>query len=127
MPPFLWAAGQTASRTGQSGYMLNRCHAMHEDGRVFDWRALVPHSCVSAHQRTTRLRIDRDGRGAVGKRRARLAEHCEMLPDELDRLLGPVGLKNGARSPSPSLLRSLRDAIASSSPSPRHRRCRRTL
>lgn len=43
--------------------------------------------------------------GAIGsrlnqeKRRARLKEHFEMTDAELDRLHGPVGIKNGARTP----------------------------
>jgi xanthine dehydrogenase accessory factor len=43
--------------------------------------------------------------GAIGsyanqrKRRERLIEHFEMTAEELDRLHGPVGLKNGARTP----------------------------
>ena len=43
--------------------------------------------------------------GAIGsrlnqqKRRARLIEHFEMTDAELDRLHGPVGIKNGARTP----------------------------
>jgi len=43
--------------------------------------------------------------GAIGsranqaKRRERLATHFDMTPEELDRLHGPVGLKNGARTP----------------------------
>lgn len=43
--------------------------------------------------------------GAIGsrlnqsKRRARLQEHFGLTDDELDRLHGPVGLKNGARTP----------------------------
>ncbi len=44
--------------------------------------------------------------GAIGsranqqKRRARLSEHFAMTGAELDRLHGPVGLKNGARTPA---------------------------
>ncbi len=43
--------------------------------------------------------------GAIGsrvnqaKRRERLAEHFGLTPAQLDRLHGPVGLKNGARTP----------------------------
>lgn len=43
--------------------------------------------------------------GAIGsrlnqaKRRERLKEHFGMLDEQLDRLYGPVGLKNGARTP----------------------------
>ncbi len=43
--------------------------------------------------------------GAIGsfsnqrKRRERLIEHFEMTAEELDRLYGPVGIKNGARTP----------------------------
>jgi xanthine dehydrogenase accessory factor len=43
--------------------------------------------------------------GAIGsranqaRRRERLAEHFDMTAEELDRLHGPVGLKNGARTP----------------------------
>lgn len=43
--------------------------------------------------------------GAIGsvanqrKRRERLIEHFEMTDEELDRLHGPVGIKNGARTP----------------------------
>jgi len=43
--------------------------------------------------------------GAIGsranqaRRRERLAVHFDMTPQELDRLHGPVGLKNGARTP----------------------------
>jgi xanthine dehydrogenase accessory factor len=43
--------------------------------------------------------------GAIGsyanqaKRRERLIEHFEMTAEELDRLHGPVGIKNGARTP----------------------------
>ena len=51
------------------------------------------------------LRSDAFYVGAIGsrrnqqKRRARLIEHFEMTDAELDRLHGPVGLKNGARTP----------------------------
>ncbi len=44
--------------------------------------------------------------GAIGsranqaKRRERLIEHFGMTPAQLDRLHGPVGLKNGARTPA---------------------------
>jgi len=38
-------------------------------------------------------------RGNQEKRRARLIEHFGMTDAELDRLHGPVGLKNGARTP----------------------------
>lgn len=38
-------------------------------------------------------------RGNQAKRRARLQEHFGLSPAELDRLHGPVGLKNGARTP----------------------------
>ena len=44
--------------------------------------------------------------GAIGsrinqaKRRARLAEHFGLTPEQLARLHGPVGLKNGARTPA---------------------------
>jgi xanthine dehydrogenase accessory factor len=43
--------------------------------------------------------------GAIGsranqaKRKARLAEHFGMTDEQLDRLHGPVGIKNGARTP----------------------------
>jgi xanthine dehydrogenase accessory factor len=43
--------------------------------------------------------------GAIGsranqtKRRERLKEHFEITDEQLDRLHGPVGLKNGARTP----------------------------
>ena len=43
--------------------------------------------------------------GAIGsrlnqaKRRERLIEHFGLTPAQLDRLHGPVGLKNGARTP----------------------------
>jgi xanthine dehydrogenase accessory factor len=43
--------------------------------------------------------------GAIGsrvnqaKRKARLAEHFGLTPEQLARLHGPVGLKNGARTP----------------------------
>jgi xanthine dehydrogenase accessory factor len=43
--------------------------------------------------------------GAIGsranqaKRKQRLAEHFDLAADQLDRLHGPVGLKNGARTP----------------------------
>jgi xanthine dehydrogenase accessory factor len=43
--------------------------------------------------------------GAIGsranqaKRKARLAEHFGLTPEQLDRLHGPVGIKNGARTP----------------------------
>jgi len=43
--------------------------------------------------------------GAIGsranqaRRRERLAEHFDLTPAQLDRLHGPVGLKNGARTP----------------------------
>jgi xanthine dehydrogenase accessory factor len=43
--------------------------------------------------------------GAIGsrvnqaKRKARLAEHFDVTPEQLARLHGPVGLKNGARTP----------------------------
>jgi xanthine dehydrogenase accessory factor len=38
-------------------------------------------------------------RGNQAKRKARLKEHFGLSPAELDRLHGPVGLKNGARTP----------------------------
>ena len=43
--------------------------------------------------------------GAIGsranqaKRKQRLAEHFGLTNEQLDRLHGPVGLKNGARTP----------------------------
>ncbi len=43
--------------------------------------------------------------GAIGSRanqagrKKRLAEHFDLTPEQLDRLHGPVGLKNGARTP----------------------------
>jgi len=43
--------------------------------------------------------------GAIGsranqaKRKARLAEHFGLTPEQLERLHGPVGIKNGARTP----------------------------
>ena len=43
--------------------------------------------------------------GAIGsrvnqaKRKARLAEHFGLTQEQLSRLHGPVGLKNGARTP----------------------------
>jgi xanthine dehydrogenase accessory factor len=43
--------------------------------------------------------------GAIGsranqaKRKARLKEHFGITDDQLDRIHGPVGLKNGARTP----------------------------
>jgi xanthine dehydrogenase accessory factor len=51
------------------------------------------------------LRSDAFYVGAIGsrlnqqKRRERLKEHFEMTDAELDRLHGPVGIKNGARTP----------------------------
>ena len=51
------------------------------------------------------LRSDAFYVGAIGsranqaKRRERLREHFEMTDAELDRLHGPVGLRNGARTP----------------------------
>jgi xanthine dehydrogenase accessory factor len=38
-------------------------------------------------------------RANQGRRRERLAEHFDLTPAQLDRLHGPVGLKNGARTP----------------------------
>ena len=51
------------------------------------------------------LRSDAFYVGAIGsrvnqaKRKARLAEHFGVTPEQLARLHGPVGLKNGARTP----------------------------
>ena len=38
-------------------------------------------------------------RGNQAKRRQRLAEHFDISAEQLDRLHGPVGIKNGARTP----------------------------
>ena len=57
--------------------------------------------------------------GAIGsganqaKRRARLAEHFDVLPAELERLHGPVGLKNGARTPAEIAVAILAELTAS--------------
>jgi putative transposase len=46
--------------------MFDRCLAIHEDGRIFGWRALAPHARVASYQRTAKVRIERDGSGAAG-------------------------------------------------------------
>lgn len=56
--------------------------------------------------------------GAIGsrvnqaKRRARLAEHFELTPAQLDRLHGPVGLNIGARTPPEIALSILAEMTA---------------
>lgn len=46
--------------------MLDRCVTIHEDGRVFGWRALAPHARVGSYQRTAKIRLEHDGSGAAG-------------------------------------------------------------
>ena len=56
--------------------------------------------------------------GAIGsranqaKRRERLIEHFGITPAQLDRLHGPVGLKNGARTPPEIAVSILAELIA---------------
>lgn len=56
--------------------------------------------------------------GAIGsrvnqaKRRARLKEHFDMTDAQLDRLHGPIGLKNGARTPPEIAVSILAEMIA---------------
>jgi putative transposase len=35
--------------------MFDRCLAIHEDGRIFGWRALAPHARVASYQRTAKV------------------------------------------------------------------------
>lgn len=48
--------------------LLDHCLALHEDGRVFGWRALVPYTRVADYQRVAKVQLSRDGAGsgAVG-------------------------------------------------------------
>jgi hypothetical protein len=40
---------------------------LHEDGRPYGWRALVPYARVAAYQRVARFQPNRDGSGAAGE------------------------------------------------------------
>ena len=56
--------------------------------------------------------------GAIGsrvnqaKRRARLKEHFDLTDEQLARLHGPIGLKNGARTPPEIAVSILAEMIA---------------
>ena len=48
--------------------LLERCHAVHEDGQAFGWRGLVPQARVCGYERTAGVARTADGRtvGAAG-------------------------------------------------------------
>lgn len=46
--------------------LLEHCLALHQDGRLFGWRALVPYARVADYRRIAKLQIKRDGSGTVG-------------------------------------------------------------
>ncbi|MDN8617153.1 integrase [Variovorax ginsengisoli] len=72
----LYAAGQTLGQIEQSTgidrrqlyRLLDRCVALHEDGRPFGWRAAVSYARVRGYKRCARVAPTRDGesRGAAG-------------------------------------------------------------
>jgi len=50
--------------------LVDRCTKVHEDGRAFGYRALVPYARVAGYQRVARVRIA--STGAAAERLARL-------------------------------------------------------
>jgi putative transposase len=66
--------------------LIERCLKIHEDGRVFGYRALVPHVRVSGYQRVAKMRrLPRGGsRGAAGAF-ALLLEAYPVLVEWIDR------------------------------------------
>jgi putative transposase len=84
----LFAAGTTLSEIKSlSGVhrrqiyrLLERCQAVHEDGRIFGWRGLVPNVRVDAYERTAGVRRTHPGcaTGAAGLFRQLLRVHPSL-------------------------------------------------
>ena len=72
--------------------LLDNCTALHDDGRAFGWRALVPHVRVSAYRRTAKVQRQRDGLGAVGA--FGLLLEAYLAQSRVRRLLLTVGIES---------------------------------
>lgn len=62
--------------------LLDHCAALHDDGRVFGWRALVPYTRMADYQRVAKVQLSRDGAGsgAVGAFGLLLQIHPALAP-----------------------------------------------
>ena len=109
----LFAAGtalsEIKSRSGvhrrQIYRLLERCQAIHEDGRIFGWRGLVPQARVRGYERTAGVALSPGGRtgGSAGAFGQLLRAHpslAKWLTDSLhhkriaiDQLSTDIGLR----------------------------------
>jgi hypothetical protein len=66
--PVRWIEEQTGVNRRQLYRLVDRCVELHEDGRAFGYRALVPYARVGGYQRVARVRVADTGgsRGTAG-------------------------------------------------------------
>ncbi|HET9642044.1 MAG TPA: integrase [Burkholderiaceae bacterium] len=70
---------QTGIRRGQLYRLLSQCTAVHEDGCVYGWRALVPYARVANYERIARVVLQPDGSGAAGAFATLLHTHPSLV------------------------------------------------
>ncbi|WP_208328658.1 hypothetical protein [Paraburkholderia sp. BL6665CI2N2] len=86
--------------------LFERCTAVHDDGRIFGVRALIPYSHIRGYQRTAVVVLSRDGvRGGATGAFAQLLQRYPVISQWIERKVDERGRKNGGRR---EVLRSLR-------------------
>ena len=64
--PVVEILARTGVHRRQLYRLIDHCSALHEDGRIFGWRGLVPYVHVADYQRAARIELNPDGNGAAG-------------------------------------------------------------
>lgn len=76
-----------------------RCLVLHEDGRLYGWRGLIPHIHIRPYKRHTKIRIDNFGKGGAGAMQALLDRYPEIRAEFQRRILKHSdGKKLGAKN-----------------------------
>lgn len=89
------AIKRATSLCGKQAYRLirERCLETHPDGRPYGWRGLLPYFRIQPYKRSTKIRVDQFGSGAVGAMQVVLDHYPQLRRDFVAKILVGVSSK----------------------------------